>query len=149
MASLTDETDLATTAVGSSAAPSSLPGFVDTEVPGNWALDGEDWTAAAIDPLVPASLEALDLATVLHALSDPVRLRIVHQLSDGGERTCGSFELPVGKSTCSHHFRVLREAGVVAQRVDGKCRFNRLRTDELERRFPGLLGAVLQAKQQS
>jgi DNA-binding transcriptional ArsR family regulator len=122
-----------------------LPGLVDTEVPGKWALDGEEWTALAVDPLVPARIEALDLATILHALSDPVRLQIVTQLADGSERTCGSFELPVGKSTCSHHFRVLREAGVVAQRVDGKCRFNRLRSDELEQRFPGLLGAVLRA----
>jgi DNA-binding transcriptional ArsR family regulator len=107
----------------------------DTAEGGNWALD----------PLVPARAEALDLATILHALSDPVRLRIVSQLADGGERTCGSLEVPVSKSTCSHHFRVLREAGVVAQRADGKCRFNRLRADELERRFPGLLNAVLQA----
>ncbi len=85
-------------------------------------------------------------ATILHALSDPVRLRIVSQLADGGEHTCGSLDLPVAKSTCSHHFRVLREAGVVAQRVDGKCRFNRLRSDELEQRFPGLLDAVLRAQ---
>ena len=99
----------------------------------------------AADPLVPATVEALDLATILHALSDPVRLRIVSQLADGGERTCGSLDLPVAKSTCSHHFRVLREAGVVAQRVDGKCRFNRLRSDQLEQRFPGLLDAVLRA----
>ncbi len=105
----------------------------------------EQWAAAASDPLVPESLEDLDLATVLHALSDPVRLQIVTQLADGGERTCSGFELPVGKSTCSHHFRVLREAGVVAQRVDGKCRFNSLRVDELQQRFPGLLDAVLQA----
>lgn len=103
---------------------------------------GENWAA---DPLVPSSTEALDLATVLHALSDPVRLRIVSQLADGAERTCGSLEVPVAKSTCSHHFRVLREAGVVSQRVEGKCRFNRLRTEQLEQRFPGLLAAVLRA----
>ena len=99
----------------------------------------------AVDPLVPASAEALDLATILHALSDPVRLRIVSQLADGSERTCGSLDLPVAKSTCSHHFRVLREAGVVSQRVEGKCRFNRLRADQLHERFPGLLDAVLRA----
>ncbi|MDE3129563.1 MAG: helix-turn-helix transcriptional regulator, partial [Acidobacteriota bacterium] len=64
------------------------------------------------DRLAPARVESLDLGTVLHALSDPVRLRIVAQLADGGERTCGSLDLPVAKSTCSHHFRVLREAGV-------------------------------------
>jgi DNA-binding transcriptional ArsR family regulator len=97
--------------------------------------------------LVPASLEALDLGTVLHAFSDPIRLRIVAQLADGNEHTCGSFSLPIAKSTCSHHFRVLREAGVVAQRIDGKCRLNRLRSDELDQRFPGLLAAVLQASE--
>jgi DNA-binding transcriptional ArsR family regulator len=88
----------------------------------------------------------LDLARVLHALSDPIRLRIVAQLSDGREHTCGSFGLPVAKSTSSHHFRVLREAGVVATRIDGKNRFNRLERDLLEGRFPGLLDAVLRAK---
>ena len=115
---------------------SSLLNETDSGEDGNWALD-------PADPIVPASVEDLNLAAILHALSDPVRLRIVSQLADGGERTCGSLDLPVAKSTCSHHFRVLREAGVVAQRLDGKCRFNRLRMDELEQRFPGLLDAVL------
>jgi DNA-binding transcriptional ArsR family regulator len=108
----------------------------DTVAEQNWA----------VDPRVPETVEAMSLPVVLHALSDPVRLQIVSQLADGAERTCGSLDLPVAKSTCSHHFRVLREAGVVAQRVDGKCRFNRLRADELEQRFPGLLDAVLLAQ---
>ena len=102
-------------------------------------------TIESVDPLVPAEPDDLDLATILHALSDPIRLRIVVELSDEAEHTCGSFNLPIAKSTCSHHFRVLREAGVVAQRIDGKCRFNRLRREQLEERFPGLLDAVLQA----
>jgi DNA-binding transcriptional ArsR family regulator len=110
-------------------------------------LDGELWTAASADPLVPHNLDLIELAAVLQALSDPIRLRIVARLADGHEYTCGSFELPVGKSTCSHHFRVLREAGVVEQRIDGKCRFNRLRSEQLEQRFPGLLRAVLSANQ--
>jgi len=90
--------------------------------------------------------DELDLASVLHALSDPVRLLIVTQLSDGREHTCGGFELPVSKSTASHHFRVLRESGVVATRIDGKNRFNRLRREQLGQRFPGLLEAVLRAQ---
>ena len=116
--------------------PSSFLIEADTSEVENWAAD----------PLVPASADDLVLSAILHALSDPVRLRIVSQLADGSERTCGSLDLPVAKSTCSHHFRVLREAGVVAQRVEGKCRFNRLRSDELELRFPGLLDAVLLAQ---
>jgi DNA-binding transcriptional ArsR family regulator len=114
---------------------------------GSLELDGEVWTAASADPLVPHNLDLIELAAVLQALSDPIRLRIVARLADGHEYTCGSFELPVGKSTCSHHFRVLREAGVVEQRIDGKCRFNRLRSEQLEQRFPGLLRAVLAANQ--
>jgi DNA-binding transcriptional ArsR family regulator len=86
-----------------------------------------------------------ELATVLQALSDPIRLQIVAALADGGERACGSFGLPVTKSTCSHHFRVLREAGVISQRVDGKNRLNRLSRTTLDERFPGLLDAVLRA----
>jgi DNA-binding transcriptional ArsR family regulator len=88
----------------------------------------------------------LDLATVLHALSDPVRLRIVAALAQsGGEPSCGSFELPVTKSTCSHHFKVLREAGVISQRPQGTARLNALRREALDARFPGLLDSVLAA----
>jgi DNA-binding transcriptional ArsR family regulator len=87
----------------------------------------------------------LELATVLHALSDPIRLKIVASLADDNEWTCGSFDLPIAKSTKSHHLRVLGEAGIVSRRVDGKCRMIKLRRGEMEQRFPGLLEAVLNA----
>ena len=87
----------------------------------------------------------IELAAVLHALSDPVRLRIVAGLAGGEERTCKSFVLPVVKSTCTHHFRVLREAGVIRQRHEGTTRLNSLRRADLDARFPGLVDAVLQA----
>jgi DNA-binding transcriptional ArsR family regulator len=93
-----------------------------------------------------APLADLQLGAVLHALSDPIRLQIVAQLADGGEHSCGSFGLPVTKSTCSHHFRVLREAGVIGQRIEGKTRLNVLRHGDLEARFPGLIDAVLHAQ---
>jgi DNA-binding transcriptional ArsR family regulator len=89
--------------------------------------------------------EDLDLAAVLHALSDPVRLEIVAGLAGGEERTCGSFDVAVTKSTCTHHFRVLREAGLIRQRQQGTMRLNSLRRDDLEARFPGLLGTILKA----
>jgi DNA-binding transcriptional ArsR family regulator len=86
----------------------------------------------------------LEIAAVLHALSDPMRLQIVAKLAAaGGERTCNSFDLPIVKSTCTHHFKVLREAGVIRQRVVGTSRVNSLRRDDLDARFPGLLDAVL------
>ena len=98
----------------------------------------------AVAEVQEARSGGLSLPAVLHALSDPVRLSIVSQLADGAEHTCNSLDVSVAKSTCSHHFRVLREAGVVAQRADGKCRFNRLQVQALEASFPGLLDAVLQ-----
>jgi DNA-binding transcriptional ArsR family regulator len=88
----------------------------------------------------------LRLVDILHALSDPVRLQIVCYLDRAdGILPCGAIQLPVGKSTKSHHFRVLREAGVTTTHVDGTRRYNTLRRDDLDARFPGLLDAVLSA----
>ena len=88
--------------------------------------------------------DELELAAVLHALSDPVRLKIVAALAEAdGAPTCGSFDLPVTKSTCTHHFKVLREAGVIRQRPEGAARRNTLRRDDLDARFPGLVDTVL------
>src|SRR5881227_3978464 len=92
----------------------------------------------------PPERDEIELPAVLHALSDPMRLRIVAELAaSGGERTCKSFDLPNVKSTCTHHFKVLREAGLIRQQVVGTKRVNTLRRDDLEFRFPGLLDAVV------
>ena len=91
-------------------------------------------------------VESLELTGVLHALSDPVRLEIVRSLASGGECRCGAFDLPVTKSTRTHHFRVLRESGVIEQRAEGTALVNRLRRSELDERFPGLLDSVLSAR---
>ena len=100
----------------------------------------------ATESIVHPTRDELELGAVLHALSDPVRLRIVAELARReGEYTCGSFALPVTKSTCTHHFKVLREAGLIHQRPQGTTRLNRLRREDLEVRFPGLLGTILQA----
>jgi DNA-binding transcriptional ArsR family regulator len=96
--------------------------------------------------LLHPTREKLELAKVLHALSDPQRLCIVRGLAgDPTPRRCGSFDLDVTKSTLTHHFRVLREAGVIDQREEGTARLNSLRRDDLDARFPGLLDAVLAA----
>jgi DNA-binding transcriptional ArsR family regulator len=89
----------------------------------------------------------IELAAVLHALSDPVRLTIVAALArdENEPHTCASFDVPVSKSTCTHHFKVLREAGVIHQRQEGTARINTLRRDDLEARFPGLLETILQS----
>ena len=97
----------------------------------------------AADPLSHPARHDIELAPVLHALSDPMRLRIVVGLAVEDKRTCKSFSLPVTKSTCTHHFRVLREAGVIRQRVEGTTRLNSLRREDLNARVPGLLDSVL------
>lgn len=102
-------------------------------------------STAAAHQIPHPGRDDLDLASVLHALSDPVRLGIVAELADGRERTCGSFDVSVTKSTCTHHFRVLREAGLIRQRQHGTMRLNSLRRDDLDARFPGLLETILRA----
>ncbi|KAB8190679.1 metalloregulator ArsR/SmtB family transcription factor [Nonomuraea phyllanthi] len=91
--------------------------------------------------------EDIELTEVLRALSDPVRLEIVVRLALGGEMTCGNAggELGVHKSTASHHYRTLREAGVVLSKQEGRLVYMSLRRDDLESRFPGLLDSVLAA----
>jgi DNA-binding transcriptional ArsR family regulator len=92
-------------------------------------------------------VDELELAEVLHALSDPVRLEIVRLLADQKERPCSAVEAKVAKSTLSHHFKVLREAGITFTRANGTHRLVTLRTEELEERFPGLISSVLNAAQ--
>ena len=90
----------------------------------------------------------VDVATVLQSLADPVRLDIVSQIAAtgaGGELSCGQLEVPVGKSTCSHHLKNLTCAGVIAEREEGTRKYLSLRREELDRRFPGLLDSVLKA----
>ena len=85
---------------------------------------------------------------VLQALSDPVRLEIVRQLAGcigDGELRCGAIELPVTKSTASHHFKTLLAAGIIGERQQGTRKLMHLRRAELEERFPGLIDSVLRA----
>jgi DNA-binding transcriptional ArsR family regulator len=96
------------------------------------------------EPHHPSRRE-LELSSVLHALSDPARLEIVRRLAQGDEPSCGIFELGLSKATLSHHFRVLRESGVVLVRPEGRKRLLSLREDDLNHRFPGLLEAILSA----
>ncbi|MFF1512170.1 ArsR/SmtB family transcription factor [Streptomyces sp. NPDC058326] len=90
--------------------------------------------------------EEIRLEAVLHALSDPVRLSIVRDMArEGTELSCSYFVLPVTKSTTTHHFRVLRESGVIQQVYRGTAKLNALRGDDLDALFPGLLDTVLSA----
>lgn len=90
-------------------------------------------------------LDDVSLETVLHALGDPARLQIVRTLAGGEEMCCEgalcSTHIP--KSTRSNHLRILRAAGVIHTRRKGRELMNTLRREELDKRFPGLLNAVL------
>jgi DNA-binding transcriptional ArsR family regulator len=94
-------------------------------------------------------LASIDVLTVLQALSDPVRLDIVRQLAGcsagASGLMCGQLELPVSKSTGSHHLKTLHRAGITTERQQGVCKYISLRRDELDERFPGLLDSVLAA----
>jgi DNA-binding transcriptional ArsR family regulator len=93
--------------------------------------------------LVHPEAAQFDLLDVLHALSDPTRMTIVVTLRADPERACGTFPVDVAPSTLTHHFRVLREAGIIRQRDDGHHRWTTLRQADLQARFPGLLDAIL------
>ena len=87
----------------------------------------------------------VSLQEALDALADPVRRTIVRELAESPEwtRACGTFNLTVAKATSSHHFAVLRATGLIEQRDEGPRRLNRLRKNEFDARFPGLLDIVL------
>ncbi|MFD0445123.1 ArsR/SmtB family transcription factor [Streptomyces indonesiensis] len=96
-------------------------------------------------PLPELAAEDIRLETVLAALSDPLRLRIVRKLlleSEKFDHTCGWFGLDRPKSSLTHHFKALREAGITRQRQYGLERRSHVRVADLNARFPGLLDLV-------
>ncbi|MER8105239.1 helix-turn-helix transcriptional regulator [Kitasatospora sp. NPDC094016] len=96
--------------------------------------------------IVHPGVEDLSVQQVLEALADPARRSVVRRLAHAGAAlSCGSFDLPVSRSTSTHHFNVLRQAGLLHQYYVGTTKMNSLRAEELEGRFPGLLSAVVAA----
>jgi DNA-binding transcriptional ArsR family regulator len=93
-------------------------------------------------PHPPAT--ALDLATIMRTLGDPVRLEIVRILGDDRPRVCNELSSALGipPSTGSYHLRLLREAGVTHAQAKGTLRLISLRRDDLEERFPGLVDVL-------
>ena len=85
----------------------------------------------------------ISLITVLYALADPVRLEIVRQLDEVGEKACGTFGIDMPKSSLSHHFGILRKSGIIVAQKRGALLMNRLQRKELEAALPGVLDSVL------
>jgi DNA-binding transcriptional ArsR family regulator len=110
--------------------------------------EGTTVLTASARPLEHPAREEIRLEAVLHALADPMRLQVVRTLAamgQGEEAACSAIDLAVSKSTTTHHFRVLREAGVIAQIYRGTAKMNALRRQDLDALFPGLLATVLNA----
>ncbi|MHC3472575.1 ArsR/SmtB family transcription factor [Streptomyces sp. 7R007] len=101
------------------------------------------------DEVFHPAVEDLPLSKVLGALADPARLAMVRAVAAGDGLSCTRLGqeagLELSKSTMSHHQRILRESGITRTRVQGSHRILRLRREELDGRFPGLLDAVLAA----
>jgi DNA-binding transcriptional ArsR family regulator len=91
--------------------------------------------------------DRLRLATVLAALADPARLAIVRTLDAAAASPCHELHhaagLRISRSTFSHHQRILREAGIIRERIHGAQRILSLRRAELDASFPGLLDLVV------
>ncbi len=88
------------------------------------------------------NLKKMPLSSIFYALSDPARLEIVRALMSDSEVSCGQCRSTLSKSTMSHHFKVLREAGLIQRREEGKVHYISLREDEIESRLPGLLNLL-------
>src|SRR5450631_1012294 len=101
-------------------------------------------------PLFHPSIEDITVEGILHALSDPVRVAIFTDIASSGcSQNCTNFvnvsERPIPKSTLSQHFKALREAGLIRGERRGVEMQNTSRCAELEKRFPGLIPAIINA----
>lgn len=87
----------------------------------------------------------VELVDVLRAVADPIRLEMIRVLADGEPhaKSAADWGFDVHKSTLSHHFKALREAGVTLTIVDGRTHAIQLRRAELDKRFPGLVDALV------
>lgn len=88
------------------------------------------------------ALSQVSLPAMMQALSDPCRIAIVRALLEEGELACNEVSLKVSKATRSHHFTILREAGLLRTRTEGTKCLSSIRKDEVEAQFPGLLDLV-------
>jgi DNA-binding transcriptional ArsR family regulator len=103
-----------------------------------------------VRPLFHPSIEDISVEAILHALSDPVRVAIFADIAGSTcSQTCSNFvnisERAIPKSTLSQHFKALREAGLIRGERRGVEMHNTSRCAEIEKRFPGLIKAIVNA----
>ena len=100
-------------------------------------------------PLIHPAIEEVPVESILHALSDPVRVAIYADIVKGCNENCSTFltvgERQIPKSTLSQHFKILREAGLIRSERKGVEMFNTSRCEEVDRRYPGLITSIVKA----
>lgn len=93
------------------------------------------------------NLKKMPLSAIFDAFSDPARIEIILVLLRQEETSCGECNKGVlSKSTMSHHFRVLQEAGIIQRREEGKIHYLSVRSDEMEARLPGFIEILKKLK---
>jgi DNA-binding transcriptional ArsR family regulator len=101
-------------------------------------------------PLFHPSIEDITVEGILHALSEPVRVAIFAEIiASDCPQSCSNFlqvsEKTIPKSTLSQHFKILREAGLIRGERQGVEMRNVSRCAEIDKRFPGLIAAIINA----
>lgn len=98
------------------------------------------------DPAAETTRPVASLPVVLGALQDPIRLEMVRRLSNSGAAMrCSALYEVINKSTATHHFKILREAGVIERLViDGQIHL-RLRSADVDTALPGVLPSIVEA----
>jgi DNA-binding transcriptional ArsR family regulator len=104
----------------------------------------------AMRPLFHPSIDDITVEGILHALSDPVRVAIFNSIaSSESSQNCSTFchigDKGIPKSTLSQHFKALRDAGLIRGERQGVEMRNTSRCKEIDQRFPGLIGAIVNA----
>lgn len=96
--------------------------------------------------IIHPSMTDVALEQLFYALSDNTRLKIVERLYKSGEQQCKAFDTLASKAALSHHFKILRESGVIWVREEGRKRFLSVRAKELDQKFPSLLETIVECK---
>lgn len=104
------------------------------------------WSGVVMQKNYCPNLKKMPLSVIFDALSDPARIEIILIILQQQEITCGQCKSPLSKSTMSHHFRVLQEAGIIQRREEGKTHYLSVRTGELEERLPGIISILKKVK---
>jgi ArsR family transcriptional regulator, arsenate/arsenite/antimonite-responsive transcriptional repressor len=92
-----------------------------------------------------------ELIRALKAIADPTRFRMLQEIAEAGELSCGDVadRFDVSQPTISHHLKILLDAGLLVQRTEGKHHYtsvDRALLANLVAVLPKRLGASMPRK---